>query len=43
MIHSASRPSAAVANRLDLSEAELLDNPHAVQEENGIAPDPDLS
>ena len=33
---------AAVANRLDLSEVELLDNLHAVQEENGIAPDSDL-
>jgi len=33
---------AAVANRLDLSEAELLDNLHAVQRQNGIAPDPDL-
>jgi len=33
---------AAVANRLDLSEAELLDNLHAVQEETGIAPDPEL-
>jgi type III restriction enzyme len=33
---------AAVANRLDLSEAELLDNLHAIQRQNGIAPDPDL-
>ena len=33
---------AAVANRLDLSEAKLLDNLHAVQRQNGIAPDPDL-
>jgi type III restriction enzyme len=33
---------AAVANRLDLSEAELLDNLHAVQERNGIALDPEL-
>jgi len=33
---------AAVANRLDSSEAELLHNLHAVQEENGIALDPDL-
>jgi len=33
---------AAVANRLDLSEAELLDNLHAVQGQNGIAPDPEL-
>ena len=33
---------AAVANRLDLSETELLDNLHAVQERNGIAPDAGL-
>ena len=33
---------AAVANRLDLSEAELLDNLHAVQRQNGITPDPEL-
>jgi len=33
---------AAVANRLDLSGSELLDNLHAVQRQNGIAPDPDL-
>lgn len=33
---------AAVANRLDLSEAELLENLHAVQRQNGIAPDPEL-
>jgi len=33
---------AAVPNRLDLSEAELLDNLHAVQEQNGIVPDPEL-
>ena len=33
---------AAVANRLDLSETELLDNLHAVQIQNGIAPDPEL-
>jgi type III restriction enzyme len=33
---------AAVANRLDLGEAELLDNLHAVQERNNITPDPEL-
>jgi len=33
---------AAVANRLDLGEGELLDNLHAVQRQNGIAPDPGL-
>ena len=33
---------AAVANRLDLSEADLLANLHAVQRANGIAPDPAL-
>jgi type III restriction enzyme len=34
---------AAVANRLDLNEAELLENLHAVQRRNGIAPDPELA
>jgi type III restriction enzyme len=33
---------AAVANRLDLSETELLDNLQAVQTQNDIAPDPEL-
>jgi type III restriction enzyme len=33
---------AAVANRLELSEAELLDNLHAVQGQNGIALDTEL-
>jgi type III restriction enzyme len=33
---------AAVANRLDLRETELLHNLHAIQERNGIAPDPEL-
>ena len=33
---------AAVANRLDLSEAELLGNLHAVQQQNAIALDPEL-
>ncbi len=33
---------AAVANRLDLGEGELLDNLRAVQAQNGITPDPAL-
>ena len=33
---------AAVANRLDLSEAKLLDNLHSIQQQNGIAPDAEL-
>ena len=33
---------AAVANRLDLNDAELLDNLHAVQRQNDIAPDSEL-
>ncbi|MBN1936855.1 MAG: DEAD/DEAH box helicase family protein, partial [Anaerolineae bacterium] len=33
---------AAVANRLDLTDADLLLNLHAVQRANGIAPDPAL-
>ena len=42
MLRAGQSSFAAVANRLDLSEAELLDNLHTVQEQNGIALDPEL-